>query len=308
MKHRLGRTLALLCALLGLALCEACNGPGGEELTPESELPPDYAGAWRAWYRDDPSWPAWRERVPRDERLADFFVDNLLRVMVKHYDHAAITRAGQLPGLFERSRRELLFLRERSAPVLVELIFEADQVVSFLAGDLLVEIDDGRWTLPLAKKLEGERSESRRRAAEWLARLPHAGADEPAIWALLERSVLEDGEWFVRAQAATSVGQRALATGGLQRARPLLSRALVDPDPAVVRAACGGLETSGDLRALPALINLHERLEKGAGELATLRATRRALEVLSGASGLDSAAEWRAWWRENRPAGGDSRP
>jgi hypothetical protein len=306
--QRLPVLLALGCALSGLCACTGTGVSAGDRLTPERELPPDYAAAWRSWYENDDAWPAWRPRVSADPELANFFVDNLLRVMVRHYERAALRRADQLPGPFERSRRELLHLGAYSAPVCTELVFTADSVVSFLAGDLVVELDEARWTLPFARRLESPAAEDRRRAAQWLANLPHAHGEEDAVWELLSRAALEDPEWFVRAQAVTAGGARALATGSLDRARPVLSRALADPDPAVVRAACEALALARDRRAVPALINLLERIDRGAGDLPTLAAARRALGNLAGDAVQRSTAAWRDWWRENRPPQGASSP
>lgn len=290
--------------LVALALCggPGCSAPEQSSLTPEDQLPADHAAAWRAWYEQDPSWSEWRPRVAEDPALANFFVDNLWRVMVRHYDHAEITRASELPGPFERARRELLFLHDQSGPVCVELLVAADGVVSFLAGDLLLRMDEGRWTLPVARLLENERAEDRRRAAEWLGRLPFAGDDEAQVCERLASAAAADPEWFVRAQAVTSTGERALATGRLGSARPVLIRSLGDGDPAVVRAACEALGAGGDPLSVPALINLLERMERGEfSDLRTLEAVRAALGRLTGARDPVSVAEWRSWWLENRP-------
>jgi len=284
----------------GLAACGATDGSRAPRLTPEAELPEDYATAWRAWYEEDASWSSWRSRVEADDGLRDFFTDNLIRVLLLHYGNADLSRAGDLPGPFERARRELLHLSESSGPKLVELGFVGDPVVARLCLELLAEIDDARWTLAVAARLEEGEQEERRRAAEWLASLPHAGAEEERVWQALEGAVLGDEAWSVRAQAVLAVGERALATGALDRGRALLTRALSDEDPLVVRSALRALAASRDRRAFPAVLNLLERLERDGAELALLSAAQRCLGTLSGLGRPRSSADWRRWWAENR--------
>ncbi|MCB9914255.1 MAG: glycosyltransferase [Planctomycetes bacterium] len=297
-------TIALL-ALLALA---ACGAPGDARahdaapLTAEAELPPDYRDAWRAWYDDAPEWGTWRERALADPHLAAFLVDNLLRVMVKFYDHAALTQAKDLPGYFERAQRELLYLRDASGPVLVELVRVGDGVVSVLAGDLLVRMDDARWTLATLALTEDAAPEVRRRALELCARLPHAHGDEPRVLARLEPLALADPEWHVRAQAVRALGARALAGSDLVVVRRVLSRALADDDRAVALEAARQLAASVDLGAVPALLNQLERRERAAEpELTVVRGLDEALARVTGVQGLHGARAWRAWWRENRP-------
>jgi hypothetical protein len=294
--------------LLSLAaLLWSCGSPADEPqpsrpLTAESQLPDEYRDAWRAWYEDAPDWPEWRERVAADPRLAAFLVDNLVRVMVRFYDHSAVVRAGELPGYFERAQRELLWMHEDSAPVLLELVLVGDGVVAFLAGDLLVRIDDPRWSLAVAQRLTEPEAERRRRAAALLAKLPHAQRGEAELLELLGRSALDDPEWFVRAEAVGAIGARALAGSDHSRSRKVLSLALADEDRAVVLAACTALSATRDVGAVPALMNLLERLERGtSGDVTVLRAAEAALRRISGQESLSGAEAWRRWWRENRP-------
>lgn len=292
-------SLVLLGALL--PACSSTTSSKSENLTPESELPPDYAAAWRAWYEADESWAEWRPRVAEDERFANFFTDNLLRVMVTHYEHSGLSKRGDLPGLFERSQRELIFLEDHSGPKVVELGFVADSIVARLCFELLLRMDDGRWTLLVAEKLASEDMESRRRAAEWLKQLPHAADGEERVWELLDIAS-RDPEWSVRAQVAVAVGDRSLAYGSLDRARPLLSRALADDDPLVVKSACRGFATNLDRRAVPAVINLLDRLDRTTRDPVLLAAGQECLTYLTGIPGPNAPGVWRAWWRENRPA------
>ena len=292
--------LLLLALPLVLACASAEEEPTGR-VRPVDELPPEYATAWRAWYDETEDWPEWRAQVEADPAFADFFVDNLVRVLVRHYDYSALTTAQEMPGPFERSRRELIHLSDASGPVLIELLMVGDGVVAYLAGDVLDDIDEGRWTLPLAERLTSERAEERRRAAEWLAKLPYAGEDEELeVWRLL-RGAVQDPDWFVRAQAALTAGERSVAVGRLDLARPILLLALEDEDDAVLQAACKALQGSRDLRAVPGLVRLYGRLEATATDISTLRGAQAALVAITGARGPDSSREWQAWWSENRP-------
>ncbi len=291
--------LAALVLPLGFGCGSAEKEPTGR-IRPVAELPPDYATAWRAWYDETGDWPEWRAKIEDDPAFQDFFVDNLLRVLVRHYDYSALTTAQQMPGPFERSRRELIHLSDASGPVLIELLMVGDGVVAFLAGDVLDDIDEARWTLPLAQRLESEKPEHRRRAAEWLGKLPHAGDEEEEVWRLLNHA-MRDPDWFVRAQVALSAGERSVAIGRLDLARPVLVQALEDEDLAVLQAACEALRRSRDVRAVPSLVRLYRRLEETATDLATVRAAQAALVSITGARGPDSSREWDAWWRENRP-------
>lgn len=288
---------------LVLPLVAGCASKGKEStgrVRPVAELPPDYAMAWRAWYDDTDDWPEWRAKVESDPKFADFYVDNLMRVLVRHYDYSAMTTAQEMPGLFERSRRELIHFSDASGPVLIELLMVGDGVVSYLAGYVLDDIDEGRWTLVLAQRLESERPEDRRRAAEWLAKLPYAGEEEEEVWRLM-RAAVRDPDWFVRAQVALTAGERSVAIGRLDLARPVLVQALEDEDQAVLQAACEALRRSRDVRAVPALVRLYQRLETTGTDLTTARRAQAALVSITGARGLDSSKEWDTWWRENRP-------
>ncbi|MFT7670213.1 MAG: hypothetical protein ACI8X5_002921 [Planctomycetota bacterium] len=257
--------------------------------------------AWKAWYRDAPDWPEWRPQVQADAHFSSFFTDNLIRVMVRSYDQSAISSAGQKAGLFERSRRELHYLQASSGPKLVELLMVGDSVVSFLAGDVLMRIDNAEWTLPVAQKLLNPEPEDRRRAAALLGKLPFAGPDEDRVWELLEEVADGDEEWFMRAQAQNTVGLRSLMTGRLDRARPILSKGLNDQDDSVVQATCQALRINRDVRTIPALINLLERVNRAGGDPVLLLAGQSCLRSLTGVEQDLPPDRWRDWWRENRP-------
>ncbi len=297
-----------ICKLLFLLVLLVCGGcaapseePGEDQLTAERELPDEFREAWRAWYENSAEWPEWRERVAADPKLANFLVDNLVRVMIKFYERSALVDARSMPGYFERAQRELIWMSDASGPVLAELLLVGDGVVAFLAGDLLVQIDEPRWSLLIAQKLSVEEAEGRRRAAELLQKLPHARKDEAQVLTGLERAALDDPEWYVRAEAVHAIANRALRGSDMARSRKALSRALVDEDRAVVLAACSGLAEAQDLAAVPALLNLLERQERGEQpDIAVNRAAEAAMAQISGQVGISGAPAWRAWWREKR--------
>jgi len=294
--------LALLVPLSALALVPACAS-SEQPLTPEAELPEAYRRAWRAWYEESPEWPTLRDEVEEEPALAAFLVDNLVRVMVRYYESGALAQRGDLPGPFERARRELVRLAPYSAPVCLELVMVADGPVAFLATDVLLAIDDPRWTLPAAERLAEGDEKARRRAAKLVAQLPYAGDDEPRVIDLLERAVVGDEEWSIRLQAVEAVGARANLAPELSRARTVLCRALLDEDSTVVRTALAALSRLGDARAVPALINLLDRVEREGRDVGTFRETQSCLRTLTGHVEEQGAAAWRKWWAAHRPEG-----
>jgi hypothetical protein len=301
MHHRRPRFSLLVAILPLLFACASPEESNEDALTPEAELPEAYSRSWRAWYEESEEWLQLREGVQRDPQLASFIVDNLLRVMVRFYDHGALAARGELPGPFERAQHELVFLAPHSAPVCIELAIVGDGPVSFLAGDVLERIDDSRWTLPVALRLRDEEVATRRRSAALLEKLPPAREEEEDVWDLLEEVALEDTDWSVRAQAVGTVGVRAGRVGDLTRPRRILCRALGDSDPTVVQAACRGIATTRDSRTVPAVINLLERLGREGENLATEREVQRCLRSLTGETAQHDAAGWRRWWKENHP-------
>jgi HEAT repeat protein len=220
--------------------------------------------------------------------------------LVRSFDRSQIARHGEVDGPFERARAELVRLHETSTPVLAELLAVKDGVVAYLAADLLAEIG-APAAAPVAAQLDDERPEVRRRAAELLGRLPHAGAAEAEIEHALARLLADDEAWIVRAQAAGSLAARARLAGEARSARPRLETALDDPDPAVVIEAIRGLAALGDRQAIPALV---KRLDRAAQQLdwAGMRELQRALRRLSGAEGDLDVRGWWQWWQEHAGA------
>jgi hypothetical protein len=294
---RVRRASAFLAA--GLAACAASRtAPSGTpsasaepRVVALSEVPAAQREAWQAWMQGGAAWDLALERVRRDPEVARFVVDNLVRVMVRSYDRSALATAGKAPGPFERAQQDLVALAAFSTPVLAELLRLPDGVVAFLAADRLVAI--GAPATAGAVPLLGDgRPETRRRAAELLGRLPHAGADEIALEQKLAALVAGDAEWAVRAEAARALGARGARHSHKGYALGVLGRALADPDPAVVRSAVAGLEALGEPSAIPRLADALERAV-AAGDVGLTQAIQRALARLSGDERPRTPAEWR---------------
>lgn len=293
-----GRSALLALPLVFAFACAAPPGGSGRVVEVD-ELPELQRSLWEAWIAGGAPWEARRAQDLHDPRLARFLGDNLFRVMVRAYSSGALARRGELPGPYERARRDLVEMGGAVAPFLVEMIEVADSVVSFLAGDVLVRMDDPQVAVAVAGRLVAEQREARRRAAELLARLPHARSREAEVNEPLMRCLAGDLEWSVRAECALALGARGARARSREAARQALEAALADPDPAVGGAACEGLVAVGDPRAVPALIDHLEALGRGRGGLGALRATQAALVALTGASVPLDPSSWRAWWSVN---------
>ncbi len=282
-RRLVARATLAACACFGCT----CGAPRPSESSSDvrarvlalDELPPREREVWEAWQRGGGTWERERARVRSDPALARFLVDNLVRTLVRSYDRAALATAGQKSGPFERATAELVELGEQATPVLSELLGVRDGIVAFLAADILARI--GARALPFtAAKLDDPQPETRRRAAELLGRLPHAGADEVELEKALARRVQSDREWIVRAQAARALGMRAARHEHKGFALGVLVRALGDADTAVVESASAGLEALGERRAVPlvarALTPAAQR-----GDLRAVRALQHALRAIT---------------------------
>jgi hypothetical protein len=293
------RVRPLALALLGL-LAGACSSsrpqhePG--RLVRADELPVREREVWERYHAGGAGWELERERVLADPELARFLVDNLVRELVQSYDRSRLARPGEQAGPFERAGAELVRLAPCSTSVLAEMLALHDGIVSFLAADLLARI--GCKALePVCAKLGHEQAEVRRRAAELLGRLPHAGASEVDVEERLGARAEKDEAWIVRAQAAQALGARGALHTHKGYAAGVLARCLCDADPAVAESAAKGLRALAEPRAIPILIDALER-NAARGDVAALRATQGALRELSGQSLDRTPEEWRRWWRE----------
>ena len=286
----------LLLALLACACSSSRPNPVEGRVVPADELPAAQREVWRLYQAGGPAWEAERARVLADAALSRFLVDNLLRELVRSYDRSRLSRPGEQPGPFERAGAELVACAARSTQPLAEMLALHDGVVAFLAADVLARIGAGA-TEPVCAKLEHADVEVRRRAAELLGRLGHAGEDEPRVEQMLGQHAEHDAAWIVRAQAAESLGARGARHTHKGYAAGVLARCLGDADPAVAESAAKGLRALAEPRAIPLLIDALER-NASRGDLAALRATQAALRGLSGEAKDRTPEEWRRWWRE----------
>jgi len=286
---------------LFVLLAGACSGarpkPAQGRVVNTAELPARERELWESYHAGGAGWEIERERVLADPELARFLVDNLLRELIQSYDRSRIARAGEQPGPFERAGTELVRLAPSSTAVLAEALALHDGVVAFLAADLLVRIGTPALE-PVQAKLAHAQPEVRRRAAELLGRLPHAGEAEARIEESLGSRAEKDEAWIVRAQAAQALGARGAQHTHKGYAAGVLARCLCDPDPSVAESAANALRALAEPRAIPILIDALER-SAARGNVAALRSTQAALRELSGQKLDRTPEEWRRWWRED---------
>lgn len=312
---RVRAVLALALTACTLVFASACAGDAASRASASSEstsaseerarvlatseLPPRQRAVWECWQRGGARWELEREKVRQDPELAQFLVDNLVRTLVKSYDRSALATVGNASGPFERAASELAEFAEQSTPVLVALVAVRDGVVAFLAADLLERIGQPA-AAPVSRLLADANAETRRRAAELLGKLPHAGADEVAIQQALAACVEHDAEWIARAEAARSLGLRGSRHPHKGFALGVLSRALADADEIVVTSACEGLVRLGERRAVPALARA---LEPAAarGAVKALAAQQAALRALTGLEESRTPAGWLEWYAQHPP-------
>jgi len=289
-----------LVLFLPVCFAVACSGPSAKptegRVVRAEELPAREREVWELYHAGGAKWELERERVLADPALTRFLVDNLVREMVKSYDRSHLAQAGEKQGPFERASAELVACAPHSTPVLAEMLALRDGVLAFLAADLLVRIGTPALEAVQAKLAHAE-PEVRRRAAELLGRLPHAGEAEGRIEESLGARAEKDEAWIVRAQAAQALGARGAQHTHKGYAAGVLARCLCDADPSVSESAANGLRTLAEPRAIPILIDALER-NAARGNLAALRSTQAALRELSGQKLDLSAEDWRRWWRE----------
>lgn len=288
--------LALVVLLLA-----ACGSPGGKhpepEMVPIEALPERKREVWETFVRGGGPWEIEREKVRRDPVLARFLVENLVIHMVRGYESDQIAKAGERASVFDRAQAELVELSEISTALLVELVVVRDGIVAYLATDTLIRIG-ARAVLPAAKLLDDPAPELRRRAAELLGSLPHAGDAEPGVLEALGTRAEKDEAWIVRAQSARSLGARARVHEHQGYAFAVLTRALADPDSAVVQSAALGLAKLGEPRAIPALVRALEQAA-AAGQVSGVQGIQAALRSLSGVPRDQDPPEWWRWWKDH---------
>ncbi len=293
------RTALLILALAATACSATHEGSSSKStvLVKPADLPARHRAILEAWKKGGAAWDIEREAVREDPELARFVVDNLVIEMVQAFDRSRLARAGQRNGPFERAQQELVVLCEHSTNVLAQFLTVKDGIVAFLAADTLAKIGAPAIE-PTVKVLGDTHAEARRRAAELLAGLPHAGGGEPAVLEALAARVEQDEEWIVRAQSARSLGARGARNEHKGFALGALGRALADRDEGVAESAAKALGELGEARAIPRLI---DGLSAAAtsGRPAVVEAIQAALARLSGERKKRDVEGWRAWWNEN---------
>lgn len=302
---RLAFAPIVLGLLVGAAaqLVHGCAGPSrteaarAESVVKPEDLPERHRRVLEAWKKGGAAWEIEREAVRADPELSRFVVDNLMVEMVQAFERSRIAGPGRAPGPFERAQNELVEMREHSTAFLAEFLPVRDGIVSFLAAQTLERI--GAPAVPVvAKVLDDERPESRRRAAELLGRLPVDAAVEPAVLESLGRRAEKDDEWIVRAQSARTLGLRAARLPQKGFALGVLLRVALDEDASVATAGAGALGDLGEVRGIPRIAELLPRAG-AAGRPGVVDALQASLARLSGDTTRRDAAGWRAWWREN---------
>ncbi|MBM3987322.1 MAG: HEAT repeat domain-containing protein [Planctomycetes bacterium] len=291
--------------VLALSLASACVAPGetSKHAAKEreaargvraSELAPEKSALLKAYARGGPEWSHSRERALADPALAKFLVDNLVLELVRA--QRALGSADQSRALraYTRALEELVAMPDLATPVLVTLLEVADPVGATVAGIALEEI--GRSAVePLSALLLSEDVEPRRRAADLLGRLPHAGSHEAQVRALMVERMGAEPDWLARTALARAIGLRGSRDSDVIPWRQALQAGLLDHDPAVAQAASEGLVALGDERAIPVLIDVLERAAR-AGDYPRFQRAQHALVELSRAGEQPSVAAWRVWW------------
>ncbi len=293
-QDRLRHLAAIAVIVLG---CTSERGARDPTLVDVNELPAAQRDVLTAYGEGGGAWDEMRALVRADPDLLCFTVDNLALEMVRAHDALANDAGGPARRAHDRARAELVRLAPASTPVLVELLEVGDGVVAKLAGETLVEIGEGTALL-VAPLLERDQLRARRRGTVLLRLLPLAGPHEPEITAHLARLARSDPDWFVRAEAARTLGSRAGRGRDTRAARTLLESVLLDHDPAVARYAAVGLAELDDPRAVPALVRtLVRAANEGEGKL--LRTAQDALRALTGVRRDLDVSGWSAWWRDH---------
>jgi len=299
------KALLILFVCLSWVGCgSTTNQEGPVEVVTRTDLdklPIAHRELMLAWRNQTPDWPRQREMALDDPSLTRFLVENLMVELLAAWQAGSFTRRGSSEsGRYEVIRRELWQIGAPVAEPMAELMAMGNGQGPAIAGDVLEGLGPAGVQAVSNHLLRTDGWSARGRAVELLARLPHGAEFEAEVQERLVELLHSDPEWIVRKHCALTLAQRSRRLGGAgavtsDRALGALSRALVDPDPAVAKAAAVGLGSLGDVRAVPALINHLERILRST-DLSHTRSVYRSLSDLTGMRDLRGTTAWRDWW------------
>jgi hypothetical protein len=284
---------------VGLALCLALAACAGLEEDVDVRGP-ERRELYAAWVGGHEMFRVEAGRIAADSELERLWAEDLVVILVASYSADGVAAIGERHGRFERARRELIALGEVAVVPLVEMVLVGNNLGAKLATDLLADGEQRSAAAILSRAMGGAPERARMRALQALEVLSWAGEAEDAVVERLIAVLLRDPAWVCRAQAAQCLVARADAAGAVVRVRGALSQGLVDPEEAVVDAACGALLELGDVEAVPALVNHLERLVREGAGLDRLRSGQAALKGLTGTRRALAPAQWRTLWAEQR--------
>jgi HEAT repeat protein len=302
--------------LLLLGLCawlSACQGadqiqrkPIPENRVRLGDLPESYAQLWKAWLLQDPRYSNLREQIRSDPRLTDFLVENLIGVVLGELSAGRVQSGpAAQPTSLKRAQRELVELGAASTFALSEVLVLGTGLGPVAVEDLLIEIG-GASVEPLLRQLDRNDSPlARRRASRTLGeiafqRIP-AGMTTEVVRAALAQHLQEDDDWIVRSQCALALASWGRSTPeDMAVSSRQIVPALGDEDDSVRKDAIQALGRLGDPRVIPALVNHLERCING-GNMGEIVMAQKSLAALSGMKRTLTPAQWRSWWRDERP-------
>lgn len=287
-------------ASLALACHTPPEPPAPAPLQTLDQLPERQRELLLAWRNRSPSYPALREAAREEPALLSFLVDNLMLDLLRAWHRGRFTF--DEVGGYHEVRTELVRLGAPSAPALAALLGVGNGYGPAIAEDVLPLLGEAAVSALLDETNVDRPPLVQAQAMDVLEALPFLGPRPMDVLTVLQERLAQSEHWVVRERAARTIGSLAPRSSLSEEERLALVRslslALADTDRAVSNTAALSLALVRDLRAVPALVNHLERLQRG-DDLAAARAVQRALEELTGVRGLRTAAAWRGWLRSD---------
>ena len=274
------KTLPIVLVLLTLAAgCASDKPPERLPLTAaEKETMEDY---WALFLKRDPEWPAVRRKwLAMSEAAQNTLVENMIRYMSNTFSRNRFEEAN-------RAAAELILLDRRSLEYLVFIVGDQRNSLGLreMAVGSLVRI--GTPAVPgLIRSLESRRYQARRLAARALGRI----GDRRAV-TTLARLLREDGNFVVRAEAATAL-RHFNDDAGVQA---LIESIGAEEEPIVMEAAVRALGSLKRPDAVGPLVDRLEREEKEGTSVAVRRALRKALARITSLPAGSKYGAFLAW-------------